>query len=265
MNPNLENEIIKFLIECSQMQDIERRDHYSNRGLTELQHKVKTDKYRNEFIAKGNQFLEQLLTVKHYISDISEKRIKLNFPGDMTISYQAFGISEMGINYNLNYSERAVLLFKYNPIKFRDSLLGFPLNCFASITGKVIGIKHCEGNILCGCATDISFIKDNYDKDDSRFVVYLDLLSIEEELPPKKNNCFIATACYGNNNAEEVLILRKFRDNVLLNSTTGQTFVNFYAIVSPPIARIIEKSSILKSIIRNVFLAPIIRKIKKKQ
>jgi len=78
-----------------------------------------------------------------------------------------------------------------------------------------------------------------------------------------KSGCFIATACYGDYNSEEVLVLREFRDNVLLNSLVGRVFVKFYYLISPPIANIIEKSSILKTFIRNWFLSPIIRNLKK--
>jgi hypothetical protein len=42
------------------------------------------------------------------------------------------------------------------------------------------------------------------------------------------NQCFIATAIYGNPNAHEVCILREYRDNVLANSSLGRTFINFY-------------------------------------
>lgn len=78
-----------------------------------------------------------------------------------------------------------------------------------------------------------------------------------------KSGCFVATACYGDYNSEEVLVLREFRDTVLLNSVAGKAFVKFYYFVSPPIAKIIEKSSILKTFIRNWFLSPIIRNLKK--
>jgi hypothetical protein len=88
---------------------------------------------------------------------------------------------------------------------------------------------------------------------------------VRQAAPKSKSGCFVATACYGDYNSEEVLVLREFRDNVLLNSTAGLTFVKFYYFVSPPIAKFIEKSSILKSIIRKGFLSPIIRKIKKNQ
>ena len=54
--------------------------------------------------------------------------------------------------------------------------------------------------------------------------------------PPKKGGCFIATAVYGSYNAPEVIILRKFRDNFLLNYFMGRIFITFYYKISPPIA-----------------------------
>jgi len=40
--------------------------------------------------------------------------------------------------------------------------------------------------------------------------------------------CFVATAVYGNRNTPEVQTLRDFRDNVLMRSSIGRLFVDFY-------------------------------------
>ena len=41
----------------------------------------------------------------------------------------------------------------------------------------------------------------------------------------KMEGCFIATVCYGSYNAPEVVVLRKFRDEVLSHSFAGKLFV----------------------------------------
>lgn len=44
----------------------------------------------------------------------------------------------------------------------------------------------------------------------------------------QNNDCFVATAVYGDKNAPQVQTLRDFRDNVLMRSAIGRAFVDFY-------------------------------------
>jgi hypothetical protein len=62
--------------------------------------------------------------------------------------------------------------------------------------------------------------------------------------------CFIATAAYGTPMAEEVEILREFRDEYLLPNWLGQALVDFYYKVSPPIADFITEHPGLKPVVR---------------
>jgi len=62
--------------------------------------------------------------------------------------------------------------------------------------------------------------------------------------------CFIATAAYGTPMAEEIQILREFRDEYLLTNPLGQALVDFYYKVSPPIAEFITEHPSLKPIVR---------------
>jgi hypothetical protein len=62
--------------------------------------------------------------------------------------------------------------------------------------------------------------------------------------------CFIATAAYGTPMAEEIGILRKFRDEYLLTNPVGKALVEFYYMVSPPIAEFITEHPSLKPIVR---------------
>jgi hypothetical protein len=69
--------------------------------------------------------------------------------------------------------------------------------------------------------------------------------------------CFIATAAYGTPMAEEIQILREFRDEYLVTNPVGRAFVDFYYRVSPPIAEFITEHPSLKPIVR-AGLAPAI-------
>jgi len=62
--------------------------------------------------------------------------------------------------------------------------------------------------------------------------------------------CFIATAAYGTPMAEEIQILREFRDEYLLTNSMGQGFVDIYYKLSPPIADFITDHPSLKPLVR---------------
>lgn len=90
-----------------------------------------------------------------------------------------------------------------------------------------------------------------------------DFVVIGESSLPKKDYCFIATACYGSYDAQQVLELRQFRDEKLLKTFFGKVFVKFYYFVSPFFAAIISKSDLSKKLVRQYFLEPIVTKIQR--
>jgi subtilisin family serine protease len=62
--------------------------------------------------------------------------------------------------------------------------------------------------------------------------------------------CFIATAAYGSYMEPHVVILRQFRDIILLKSSWGKEFVELYYRYSPPAADFIAKHDILRAMAR---------------
>jgi len=64
------------------------------------------------------------------------------------------------------------------------------------------------------------------------------------------SGCFIATAAYGTPMAEEIQVLREFRDEYLFTNPLGQALVDFYYRVSPPMAEFITEHPSLKPIVR---------------
>ena len=73
--------------------------------------------------------------------------------------------------------------------------------------------------------------------------------------------CFIATAAYGSYLDPHVMVLRHFRDNVLLQSDLGTAFVRFYYKHSPPIADFIAQHDTLRILMRFT-LTPLIFAVK---
>ena len=70
--------------------------------------------------------------------------------------------------------------------------------------------------------------------------------------------CFIATAAYGTSTAEQLDVLREFRDGVLLKSTVGSRLVDLYYQVSPPIADFISEHSVVRTLVRELLIDPIV-------
>ena len=75
------------------------------------------------------------------------------------------------------------------------------------------------------------------------------------------SGCFIATAAYGSYLDPQVVVLRNFRDQVLLQSAAGTAFVKFYYKHSPPIADFIYRHDVLRLFTRWA-LTPLIVAVK---
>jgi uncharacterized repeat protein (TIGR01451 family) len=70
--------------------------------------------------------------------------------------------------------------------------------------------------------------------------------------------CFIATAAYGTPTAEQIDMLREFRDVVLLESDAGSRFVALYYQLSPPVAEFIAGNELLRTLVRELLVDPFV-------
>ena len=77
------------------------------------------------------------------------------------------------------------------------------------------------------------------------------------------SGCFIATAAYGTPFAEEIDVLRNWRDNFLEASYPGRLFIRTYYTLSPPVADNISESDGKRKIVRTA-LGPIVKVLKDK-
>ncbi len=64
--------------------------------------------------------------------------------------------------------------------------------------------------------------------------------------------CFVATAAFGSPVADEIIVLRRFRDQVLMRSWAGRAFVRGYYHVGPRAADIIRHRPWLRSLTRTL-------------
>jgi polyhydroxybutyrate depolymerase len=76
---------------------------------------------------------------------------------------------------------------------------------------------------------------------------------------PPSGGCFIATAAYGTPTAPQLDVLREFRDDVLLKSTVGSRLVDLYYRTSPPIANFISEHNVVRTLVRELLVDPIVR------
>jgi hypothetical protein len=81
----------------------------------------------------------------------------------------------------------------------------------------------------------------------------------KKDLGLKGDFCFIATAAYGTPTAKEIDELRHFRDEYLRKSSLGNDFIKFYYANSPPIAKFISEHEILRVIVREGFVDPVVK------
>lgn len=71
-----------------------------------------------------------------------------------------------------------------------------------------------------------------------------------------KAGCFIATAACGSEQAEDVVCLRRFRDETLMASSVGRAVVSVYYLASPPIASLVRANAVVRSIVRVAIIRP---------
>lgn len=64
--------------------------------------------------------------------------------------------------------------------------------------------------------------------------------------------CFVATAAYGNANHQDVIFLRKFRDQILTKHTLGRLFIATYWKIGPYLAIAVNKNKLLRSFTRAI-------------
>ncbi len=82
----------------------------------------------------------------------------------------------------------------------------------------------------------------------------------EEKEPPSDTTggCFIATAAYGTPTAQQIDVLREFRDVVLLESAAGSRLVALYYRLGPRVADFIAGSELLRTLVRELLVDPLV-------
>jgi hypothetical protein len=73
--------------------------------------------------------------------------------------------------------------------------------------------------------------------------------------------CFVATAAYGSVMANDIQMLRRFRDTVLRSTVVGELAVEAYYTFGPALAGVIKESDLLRATTRSA-LAPVVDRVR---
>jgi hypothetical protein len=193
--------------------------------------------------------------------------------------------STLILTFSATYAHSAEVTMAWDPntepdlagykIYYKTEFSGPPYNGTGFIEGdSPIDIGNQTEFTLHGLTEDVTyfFVATAYNTEGLESCYSEELIYNTGNNPPPNNppsvadagnsaGCFIATAAYGSRIANEVVILRNFRDNVLLNTSGGRSLVKFYYEISPPIANYIRNNKILKALTR-FSLMPLIYGIK---
>jgi len=71
-----------------------------------------------------------------------------------------------------------------------------------------------------------------------------------------EDDCFVATACFGDADAHEVRLLRIYRDEILVRSRVGRAFISWYYTHGPRFAESIRHRPAVKLVVRNLLIRP---------
>ncbi|MBB1498942.1 CFI-box-CTERM domain-containing protein [Paracoccus sp. MC1862] len=80
----------------------------------------------------------------------------------------------------------------------------------------------------------------------------------EDEDSASDDSCFVATAAYGDSLHPDVIILRRFRDELLVRYRLGRAFVRFYWIIGPRLAKVVRPNHFTGRLTRHA-LRPCVR------
>lgn len=82
--------------------------------------------------------------------------------------------------------------------------------------------------------------------------------------PQKSDGCYIATHIYGSYDNQSVVILRRYRDEILRVSYIGRLFICFYYLISPKLVSILYNSNKINLIIKRFILNPFVKHLSKR-
>ena len=115
------------------------------------------------------------------------------------------------------------------------------------------GFEKIKNSKIIDIKNSIQYFQ-NYSKLYDKHIKFVSSIreAVNSNTSSSKEGCYIATAVYGNYDAEEVLILRKFRDTFLKKYFLGRSFIKFYYTISPSLAKKLKPNNVITKFIKKI-------------
>jgi hypothetical protein len=167
---------------------------------------------------------------------------------------------DKGIDEAVRYLQQKISLFSYLPT---TPLLGSSLslgNLYAE-KGQKENAAVCYQSIVS--SEPVLRGDDTGVEPDIRRMAADNLRVVESKTSTEsKSGCFVVTATCGSEFAEEVILLRTFRDDFLARRVSGRAFIRAYDTCGPFLARIISRSNLLRKAARTLLVEPAVKFVK---
>lgn len=153
------------------------------------------------------------------------------------------------IKYGGEYSKRKISEIQYSEEFGEDYIDAFCYKRGEKRTFKISRIQSIDG--ITNAISDDNITTYRKITDDN-VVVNKEPTCYSKTPSPKNEGCYIATMVYGDYEHPQVLILRKYRDDVLLKSYIGRLFVKVYYLTSPKFVRLLRNHKRINILIRSL-------------
>ena len=176
-----------------------------------------------------------IMDIREYINEAIQKK------RDITIKYKKYdGSVSTRVLSNVEYSDEYGDSYIKAYCHLRHENRTFKINRIIEVDGISNYYSSCSNRTYTPSAYASS---SNYSS----------LYTRSQSNRTKKNEgCYIATMAYGNYNHPQVIVLRRYRDQVLSNSIFGRYFIYLYYIISPKLVIIFHNKKSINHWIRMI-------------
>ena len=203
------------------------------------------------FVSTGNYFegadLRGAKLDNTYFMGASLKKAELSDASLRNASMFSVDLDAANLSNADLRNARIIIYTRSEPVNLSDANLEGARVCCDQLRATFTNTR------LQGC----SFAKAN--RNESLNTDFLKELTEEQKgqiTVEKSSQCFIATAACGDDQADLVLVLRAFLDEILSSKSAGRSFIRHYQRFSPPIASWIEKRPLSQYVVRVTVVRP---------